>query len=164
MSFRSITVAAVAVHGLSMGAQPSPAGPLNEGALSAAPAQSTLTFVHGHGGGGGIGGGGGGGGSFGHVGGGGGFGPMAGGSFGSGAFSRGAMMGAPGRSLGGRNYAGAYHNGRGGYYRNGRFFPFIGAGLYGWGWDNGWGGSCYWNCRSAGYGPGYCSAYSWNFC
>jgi hypothetical protein len=45
------------------------------------------------------------------------------------------------------------------FFRHGRFFgaPFYGVGIYG-------GGGCYWNCRAAGFGPGYCSAYAWNFC
>jgi hypothetical protein len=36
-----------------------------------------------------------------------------------------------------------------------------GYGDYGYGYG---GGSCYWNCRSAGYGPSYCSVYAYNFC
>jgi hypothetical protein len=31
-------------------------------------------------------------------------------------------------------------------------------------WWGGGGGSCYWNCRAAGFGPGYCSVYAYNFC
>jgi hypothetical protein len=57
----------------------------------------------------------------------------------------------------------AFHHGHRGFWRHGHFFPFVGVGL--WGWDYGYGGgSCYWNCRAAGYGPGYCSAYAYNFC
>ena len=44
-------------------------------------------------------------------------------------------------------------------------FGFRGChGCYGgYGYGNG-GGSCYWNCRAQGFGPGYCSAYAYNFC
>ncbi|MGA8770096.1 MAG: hypothetical protein WB610_06955, partial [Rhodomicrobium sp.] len=38
----------------------------------------------------------------------------------------------------------------------------VGVGLAGWGY--GGGGSCYWNCRAAGYGPGFCSVNSYSFC
>jgi hypothetical protein len=65
----------------------------------------------------------------------------------------------------GRGFAGrtAFFHGHRGFWRHGHFFPFVGVGL--WGLDYGYGGgSCYWNCRAAGYGPGYCSAYAYNFC
>jgi hypothetical protein len=56
------------------------------------------------------------------------------------------------------------HHGRRGYWRNGRWFwygaPVIGLGLYGaYSYDG-----CYENCLQYGYGPGYCSAYAYNFC
>jgi hypothetical protein len=73
----------------------------------------------------------------------------------------GRFHGGPG--IAGRGFAGrsAFYHGHRGYWRGGRFFPFYGVGV----WDYGYGGgSCYWNCRAAGYGPGYCSAYSYNFC
>jgi hypothetical protein len=58
----------------------------------------------------------------------------------------------------GRAYA---HHFRHGHFRGG---PFIGFGLdYGYPYWYG-GGSCYWNCRSLGYGPGYCRAYAWEYC
>jgi hypothetical protein len=38
----------------------------------------------------------------------------------------------------------------------------FGPGFTGWGYDTG--GSCYWNCRSAGYSAAYCRAHAWNFC
>lgn len=42
---------------------------------------------------------------------------------------------------------------------------FIYGGGYGYdGYDDYGGGSCYWNCRHSGYGPGYCRAYAYNFC
>jgi hypothetical protein len=56
----------------------------------------------------------------------------------------------------------AFFHGRRGFFRHGHFFPFA-VGLYGYGYGNG-GGSCYWNCRAQGFGPGYCSAYAYNFC
>jgi hypothetical protein len=49
---------------------------------------------------------------------------------------------------------------RRGYWRGGRWYGY--GGFYGYGY--GYGGSCYWNCMALGYGPGYCSAYSYNFC
>jgi len=54
----------------------------------------------------------------------------------------------------GRAYAGGH---RRGYWRNGHWYagPIIG------GWV---GGSCYWNCRSEGFGPAYCRAYAWDYC
>ncbi len=50
---------------------------------------------------------------------------------------------------------------RHGHFREG---PFFGLGLdYGYSdWYGG--GSCYWNCRSEGHGPGYCQAYAWEYC
>jgi hypothetical protein len=50
---------------------------------------------------------------------------------------------------------------RHGHFREG---PFFGFGLdYGYPYWYG-GGSCYWNCRSEGHGPGYCRAYAWEYC
>jgi hypothetical protein len=66
-----------------------------------------------------------------------------------------------------RGYTGrrAFARGNHFHHRN-RFGPFVGYGYdypywddYGYG-----GGSCYWNCRNSGYGPGYCNAYAYNFC
>lgn len=55
----------------------------------------------------------------------------------------------------GRVFAHHFHHGR-------QFAPFIGYGYdYPYWYD---GGSCYWNCRNAGHGPGYCQAYAYNFC
>src|SRR5208337_4756114 len=47
------------------------------------------------------------------------------------------------------------------YWRNGRWWygpaaVGLGVGVAG--------GSCYWNCRNAGHGPGFCSTYAANFC
>jgi hypothetical protein len=60
---------------------------------------------------------------------------------------------------GGRfGHRGHFHHGRRAFYGG----PFIG-----WGYDNPYwydSGSCYWNCRNSGYGPGYCQAYAYNFC
>jgi hypothetical protein len=47
-------------------------------------------------------------------------------------------------------HGGRWH-GRRGYWRHGRWF------WYG-------GGSCYWNCINAGFGPAYCSVNAWRFC
>ena len=99
-----------------------------------------------------------------------------------------AAPGLAGRFYGGRNafyrpgiagrriYAGrgfnggrsAFFHGRRGFFRHGRFFPFVGVGLWDWLWygllDYG-GGSCYWNCRAAGYGPSLLQRdTSYNFC
>lgn len=97
-----------------------------------------------------------------------------------GGFVRG--VGPRGRFVAGRRFAGRGAFVRGGRFaRNTRFFRgrrfvrvFRGGrwiwapvGLYAGWWDGygyGYGGSCYWNCRAAGYGPGYCSAYAFNFC
>ncbi len=67
---------------------------------------------------------------------------------------RGAFVG--GRGFAGRRFAGGR---RVGYWRNGRWWgpAAVGVGV-------GVGGSCFWNCRNAGYGPGYCSTYAANFC
>jgi len=45
------------------------------------------------------------------------------------------------------------HGGRHGYWRHGHWF-----------WYGGGGGSCYWNCINAGFGPAYCSVNAWRFC
>lgn len=45
---------------------------------------------------------------------------------------------------------------RRGHWRGGRWFWYD-AGPY-------YGDSCYSSCRAAGYGPGYCSVYAYNFC
>lgn len=53
-----------------------------------------------------------------------------------------------------------FRRGRRGYWRNGRWFwgvPAVGLGL---GFHRG----CYWNCRSAGFGPGFCRARAGRFC
>ncbi len=175
MSIKKLTFAAVAALGLSLGAYSASAGPVSEGAaLPAAQAPSAFTLV-GHGGGGGGGGGGG------H--GGGGFGGGFGGGMGHGGGGFGGFSGGMGHSFGGmgHGYGGmgmmhggmagrgvhggrmAFNHGHRGYWRNGRFYPFYGIGLwdYGYGYD---GGSCYWNCRAAGYGPGFCSVNAYSFC
>jgi hypothetical protein len=48
---------------------------------------------------------------------------------------------------------------------------FRGGGFYGFGWGFGdpytYGydtSSCYWNCRSEGYGPTYCRINAWEYC
>ncbi len=169
MSLRSITVAAIAALGLSLGAQSAPAGSLSEGAAPAAanaPGSSALIMVRSGGGGGHMGGGGA------HMGGIGGMSMGGAGPMHMGPGFMGSRMGGPGGYSMGRNYGrpggyaiGRHYAGHGmrGHWRNGRFFPFVGVGLWGYGDDWG-GGSCYWNCRAAGYGPGYCSAYAANFC
>ena len=58
------------------------------------------------------------------------------------------------RVIGGRRFHRVFRGGR-------WIWAPIGVGW--WGGDY-YGGVCYWNCRSAGFGPGYCSAYAWNFC
>ena len=185
MSIKKLTVAAVAALGLTLGAYSASAGPMNEGAaLPAAKAPGSFTLVFGHGGGGGGHGGGGGmgfSGGMGHGGMGfsGGMGSM-GHSFGSMGHSYGSM----GHSYGGMGVmhgpsVGHYYgggmaghgiyggrsafNGHRGYWRHGHFFPFYGVGLWDYGYGDG-GGSCYWNCRSQGYGPGFCSANAYAFC
>jgi hypothetical protein len=50
-----------------------------------------------------------------------------------------------------------FYHGKRGYWRGGRWFPLVGFGLYE-------GGSCYWNCREQGYGPGYCRVNAYDFC
>ncbi len=59
----------------------------------------------------------------------------------------------------------AFFRGHRGFWRHGRFFPFFGVGLWDYGYDYGYGGgSCYWNCRAAGYGPSFCSVNAYSFC
>jgi hypothetical protein len=107
-----------------------------------------------------MGGHGGGGGGFGHGGGG-----MshAGGVHSFGSAGRSPMMHGPvigrGPVMGhGRVFARHFRHG---HFREG---PFFGFGLdYGYPYWYG-GGSCYWNCRSEGHGPGYCRAYAWEYC
>ena len=146
MSIKQIAVAAVAAFGLSLGAYSASAGPLNEASPPHAP--STFTLI-GHGGGGHGGGG--------HGGGGHGGGGMHAGGMHMGGMhmgrvgGRGATAFYRGGRVGGRT---ASYHGRRGYWRGGRWY---GGGWYG-------GGSCYANCLEAGYGPGYCSVYSYNFC
>jgi hypothetical protein len=49
-----------------------------------------------------------------------------------------------------------FREGRRRFRRDGRWF---------WGGvDVDSGGSCYWNCINAGYGPGYCRVYAYDFC
>ncbi len=171
MSIKKLTVAAVAALGLSLGAYSASAGPLNEGAaLSSATAPSTFTLVGhgggggGHGGGGGMGGMGGGGGMGFGGGHGMGFSSGMGHSFGGMGMSHGSGQFYSGRTAGRGVYGGQTAiNGHRGYWRNGRFFPFYGVGLWDYGYGYG-GGSCYWNCRSAGYSPGFCSANAYSFC
>ncbi|MGO9174362.1 MAG: hypothetical protein ACLP7P_20685 [Rhodomicrobium sp.] len=58
---------------------------------------------------------------------------------------------------------GVPHGARWGW-RGGRRGYWYGGVWYWWGPVGVYGGSCYWNCINAGFGPGYCSAYSFNFC
>ena len=62
------------------------------------------------------------------------------------------------RAVAGRRFAGPR---RVRFWRNGRWVwgPAVGVGI-----AAGVGGSCYWNCRNAGHGPGFCRAYAGNFC
>ena len=96
--------------------------------------------------------GGGGGGGFGHGGGGMGHaGGVHGFAMGHGPNGHGPVMGH------GRVFARHFRHG---HFREG---PFFGLGLdYGYPWYGD--GSCYWNCRSEGHGPGFCRAYAWEYC
>jgi hypothetical protein len=94
---------------------------------------------------------------------------------GGGGMSHGSM--GMGRSGGPRGFSmGNGHMGRRG--TPGRTFAFRdhhhhrhfrdGA-IFGFGFDYGYpglydGGSCYWNCRAEGYGPGFCRANAWEYC
>ena len=157
MSIKRTMLAAAATLALSVPAYAAEIGPANQGVTSMSKPPSTLTLImHGGGGFGGMHGGGG----FGMHGGG--FGGMHMGGIGP-RFSPGGHFGFGGHRAffpGGR---GAFFHGRHGFFRHGRFFPF-GVGLYGYGYGDSYGGSCYWNCRTQGFGPGYCSAYAYNFC
>ncbi len=70
----------------------------------------------------------------------------------------------------GRGFTGGRRFARGNrFHHRNRFGPFVGYGYDYPYWDYGdyygyGGGSCYWNCRNSGYGPGYCNAYAYNFC
>ena len=153
---KSLTIA-LAAAGLLAASQVSFANPLAPSpGTSLAPQESSLMAPVRMGGGGGGGGGG-----FGH-GGGGGMG-NAGGvqSFG---FAGSSPMAGHGPIMGhgpvmghGRAFA---HHFRHGHFREG---PFYGLGLD-YGYDDWGGGSCYWNCRSAGHGPSYCRAYALEYC
>jgi hypothetical protein len=70
-----------------------------------------------------------------------------------------------GRFIGRRAFAGRSRFIRGRrfvrVFRGGRWI-WAPAGIYA-GWY-GYDGSCYWNCIAAGYGPGYCAVYAYNFC
>ena len=148
MSIKLNIVAAAAALALPFAAHAASLGPAGQGTIDGSKAQSTLTLIM-HGGGGGFGGGM-------H---GGGFGPMHMGGMGPHFGPGGHFAGHPAFFHGG--HPGFFH-GRHGFFRHGRFIPFgFGVGFYGDYWG---GGSCYWNCRTAGFGPGYCSAYSYNFC
>lgn len=158
MSIRQSIVAAAAALLLSLPLNSAFADPVNK-AAPAAP-KSTFTLIRGHSTGGG---GGGRSMSMGHS-------SMGAGSFRS---SRSSFSGqrfssvrpsfgsrfgrVEGRRFEGRRSRGgrtAFYNGRRGHWRNGHWY---GLGVYA-------GGSCYWNCRAQGYGPGYCSAYAYDFC
>jgi hypothetical protein len=154
MSIKRTVLAAAATLALSVPAYAAQISPMNDAVTGGGKPQSTLTLImHGGGGFGGV-----------HGGGfamhGGGFGGMHPGGFGP-RFRPGGHFGFhhPAFFHGGRT---AFFHGHRGFFRHGRFFPF-GVGLYGYGWGYG-GGSCYWNCRTQGFGPGYCSAYAYNFC
>jgi hypothetical protein len=189
MSIRQSIVAGAAALVLSLPLSSLLAAPVNEAAPAAA--KSTFTLIRGHGGGGGGGGGGGMGMSHGGMGmshGGmgmshGGMGMSRGGmgmsrGMGAGSF-RSAGPSFSGQRFGsvrpnfgprfgrfeGRRFEGgafrggrsAFYHGRRGHWRHGHWYPFYGLGVYA-------GGSCYWNCRAQGYGPGYCRAYAYDFC
>ncbi|MBI4725159.1 MAG: hypothetical protein HY765_09320 [Rhodomicrobium sp.] len=98
------------------------------------------------------------------------------GGLGAGAFARSSPRGFMGRGMVGRQaFAAPRSYWKGGrYWRHGRwhgkrFFrrgvpivaPFFYDDYY---YGGGYTGSCYWNCRNLGYGPGYCRAYAYNFC
>jgi hypothetical protein len=138
MSIKRTVLAAAATLAFSIPACAAQISPMNDAVTGGGKPQSTLTLIM-HGGG---------------------FGGMRPGGFGP-RFSPGGHFGFhhPAFFHGGRT---AFFHGRRGFFRHGRFFPF-GVGLYGYGWGYG-GGSCYWNCRAQGFGPGYCSAYAYNFC
>jgi hypothetical protein len=154
MSIKRTMLAAAATLALSVPAWAAQISPANEAVTAGSEPKSTLTLIM-HGGGG-----------FGGMHGGGGF-AMHGGGFG------GMHMGGIGPRFGPGGHFGfghraflhgghpAFFHGRHGFFRHGHFFPF-GVGFYGVGYGDG--GSCYWNCRAAGFGAGYCSVYSWNFC
>ena len=154
MSIKRTVLAAAATLALSVPAYAAQISPMNDAVTGGSKPQSTLTLImHGGGGFGGM-----------HGGGfamhGGGFGGMHPRGFGP-HFGPGGHFGFGHRAFfhGGRT---AFFHGRRGFFRHGHFFPFA-VGLYGYGYGNG-GGSCYWNCRAQGFGPGYCSAYAYNFC
>lgn len=162
MSIRQSIVAAAAALILSAPLYPASAAPVNE-AAQAAP-KSTFTLIRGRSGGGG--------GSMGHGGMG-----MSHGGMGMGNFrssgpsfsgqrfsssrpsfsSHGRFEGRRFEGVRSRGERTAFYHGRRGHWRNGHWYPFFGLGAYA-------GGSCYWNCRAQGYGPGYCRAYAYDFC
>ena len=152
MSIKRTVLAAAATLALSVPAHAAQISPMNDAVTGGSKPQSTLTLImHGGGGFGGM-----------HGGGfamhGGGFGGMHPRGFGP-HFGPGGHFGFGHRAFfhGGRT---AFFHGRRGFFRHGHFFPFA-VGLYGYGYGD---GSCYWNCRAKGFGPGYCSAYAYNFC
>jgi hypothetical protein len=155
-------LAVLAALGLALSGSGASSAPAAQGSPEAPShgAKSTFVLIKSHGGGGRSMGGGMGksmgshmGGSMGHH-----MGPRMGGSMGP-------RMGA--RSLGMRamrmNGRVRFEGGRH-HRRRGRGIFIYGDG-YGYdGYDDYGGGSCYWNCRRSGYGPGYCRAYAYNFC
>ncbi len=175
MSIKKLTVAAIAALGLTLGAYSASAGPVSEGAaLPAAKAPSTFTLVFGHGGGGGGHGGGGGmgfGGGMGH--GGMGFSGSMGHSFGSMGHSYGGMGMMHGPGVGHFTAAGwpvtvstaaaqlsiTVTAAIGAMGTSSRSMA-LACGIM----AMAMGGSCYWNCRAAGYGPGFCSVNAYDFC
>ncbi|MGO8953711.1 MAG: hypothetical protein ACLPWS_10170 [Rhodomicrobium sp.] len=141
--------AVLAALGLFAASQVAFAGTLTSSLGNQPAAPGTIVLAIGHGGHGGAGGGYGGG--FG-----GGFGGFGGKAAGIGGYS-----GHPAFAPGGGRFA---HRG---HFRGRR--RFFGGPFIGWGYDYDYpywydSGSCYWNCRNSGYGPGYCRAYAYNFC
>ncbi len=71
---------------------------------------------------------------------------------------RGTRMGFRGHMRGGRHFARFHHQHHRRFWRHGRWY----GGTVGYG--GGGGGSCFWNCRNAGYSSNYCRFNSANFC
>ena len=164
MKLTHLMGAAAVTMGLALAAQPVLAGAVvPESAVLAGQVSSGVTQVWGGGGHHGGGGWHGGGGGHYHIYGGGGNHFYGGGH----RFYGGNHMYGGNHRYGAYNHYGPYnhygnwhhhhHWGYGrGYYGWGYGYPYYG---YGYG-----GGSCFDNCIAAGYGPGYCTTYSANFC
>jgi hypothetical protein len=162
MVFRVRILAVLAALGLTLSATGASAAPAAQASPEAATgasshgAKSTFVLIKSHGGGS-VGGGGmsrGMGSGMGRSS----MGPRMGGSMGPRMGTRGPGMRAM-RMNGRVGYGGGWR-----HRRHGRGIFVYGDG-YGYdGYDDYGGGSCYWNCRRSGYGPGYCRAYASNFC